>query len=57
MSQSVPGSNGNEAGDSIFPKDPDLEPLHQIQFNVIPRTLFFFEGPYLLCRRYSQYIF
>ena len=26
-------------GYSTFPKDPELEPQHQMQFSVIPRTL------------------
>ena len=36
--QSGPGSNDDE-GVFHIPQDPDLELHHQIEFNVIPRTL------------------
>ena len=40
-----------------LPKPPELEPYHQMQFSVIPRTPLFFGGEVLrLCRGYSWHI-
>ena len=40
--QSEPESNGNKGVNSTLPAFPELEPHHQTQFNVMPRTPIFF---------------
>ena len=37
--------------------NPELEPHHQVQFSVIPKTPSFFLEVLLLCRRYNIYIY
>ena len=41
---------------STLSRTLEQEPHYQMQFSVIPRTPFFFEGVLPLCKRCNQYI-